>query len=125
MRSSLCRGEKTDGVVVHTVLDIDPDEPANMSVDLAIEWTQAAPQSFRLNDSAPQNMESMLLTRDTSQCAMSPLNELAERNISGMLVTRDTSHLERSLFNDVAQWNIADISLTFDTSHLELSLIHI
>ena len=37
---------------VHTVRDIDPDESVNMSLLLAIELTQAAPQSFWLNDLA-------------------------------------------------------------------------
>ena len=30
----------------HTVSEIDPDEPANMSPLLDFEWTHAAPQSF-------------------------------------------------------------------------------
>ena len=38
------------GEVVHTVRDIDPDEPANMPFLLAFELVQAAPQSYRLND---------------------------------------------------------------------------
>ena len=36
--------------------DIDPDDPVNMSYLLASEWTQAAPQSFCLNDAAWKNM---------------------------------------------------------------------
>ena len=32
-------------VSVHAVVDIDPDEPKNMSSFSAVEWTQAAPQS--------------------------------------------------------------------------------
>ena len=31
---------------VHAVCAIDPDEPGNINSLLAIEWTQAAPQSF-------------------------------------------------------------------------------
>ena len=65
------------GADVHTVRDIDPDEPINVKVLGALEWTQAAPQSFRLNNIAPRNMESMLLTLDTSHFEMSPLNDLA------------------------------------------------
>ena len=42
-------GVGTDG---HAVRGIDPEEPANMLVLLAFEWTQAAPQSFHLNDIA-------------------------------------------------------------------------
>ena len=41
---------------VHTFLDVDPYENANMSVLLACEWTQAAPQSRWLNKSASKNM---------------------------------------------------------------------
>ena len=42
------------GADLHAVRDIDRDEPANinMSVLLAFELTQPAPQSFRLNDAA-------------------------------------------------------------------------
>ena len=39
-------------VDVQTVDDIDPGEPKNMSFLLAFEFTQAAPQSFFLNDVA-------------------------------------------------------------------------
>ena len=46
--SSEDAGENVD--VVHP--DIDPDEPSNMRFFLAFEWTQAAPQSFFLNDFA-------------------------------------------------------------------------
>ena len=44
--------EENVAVAVHTVRDIDPDEPVNMSFLLAFELTQAAPQSFWLNDTA-------------------------------------------------------------------------
>ena len=46
------------GVVadVHTVRDIDPSEPANMSALLAFEWTHSAPQSVCLNDIPSLNM---------------------------------------------------------------------
>ena len=47
----LDRGENTV-VVAHTVWDMDPDEPVNMKVLLAFEWTQAAPRSFHLKDTA-------------------------------------------------------------------------
>ena len=42
------------GVVadVHTVPDIDPGEPVNISIFFAFESTQAAPQSFCLNAAA-------------------------------------------------------------------------
>ena len=41
---------------VHTVPDIDPDDPMNISLWLAFDRTQAAPQSFWLNDTASENM---------------------------------------------------------------------
>ena len=41
---------------VHTVRDIDPDEPSNIWLFRAVEWTQECPQSRRLNDFAPQNI---------------------------------------------------------------------
>ena len=96
-------GENAEAVLVHTVLDIDPDDPANITVLLAFEWTQADPQSFLWNNVAPRNMESMLFTLDTSHVAMSPLNDFASQNILGMSVTLDTSHFDRSLLNDFAQ----------------------
>ena len=37
------------GAEVHSVGDIDPDETTNMSFLLALDRTQAAPQSFCLN----------------------------------------------------------------------------
>ena len=37
-------------VVVQAIRDIDPCEPSNISLLLAIDWTQTAPQSFCLND---------------------------------------------------------------------------
>ena len=63
--------------VVTGIPSIDPDEPANMSNLDAFEWTQAAPQNFRLNDVASENMKSMLSTLDTSHFEMSPLNDVA------------------------------------------------
>ena len=114
-------GENAAVVVVHAVLDIDPNEPSNITVFFAVEWTHAYPQSFRVNNIAPRNMESMLVTLDTSQREMSQLNEIADRNISGILVTLETSHYEMSLLNAFAQCSIPDMSLTFDTSHFEMS----
>ena len=48
--------EEADGAVVHTLFDIDPDEPENMSVLLAVDRTQASPQSVCSNDVAYENM---------------------------------------------------------------------
>ena len=106
---------------VHGVCEIDPDEPANMVVEIALEWTQAGPQSVRLNNFACQNMKSMLETLDTSHFEMSPLNDDAKRNIAGMVRTLDTSHFERSRLNDLAERNIELMSFTLDTSHFEIS----
>ena len=65
------------GVGVHTVSDIDPDEPANIELLLAFEWTQAAPQSFCLNDVACRNMSFILVTFETSHIEMEPLKDVA------------------------------------------------
>ena len=40
------------GADVHTVCDIDPDVPVNARDFVALELTQAAPQSFCLKDDA-------------------------------------------------------------------------
>ena len=50
--SSVDFGEKAERVVVHIARDIDPDDPANMSVFVACELTQVGPQSFFLKDFA-------------------------------------------------------------------------
>ena len=44
------------GTDVHTVRDIDPGEPSNISFLLASDRTQAAPQSSCLNDAACANI---------------------------------------------------------------------
>ena len=46
------RGVGAVGIDGHAVRGIDPDEPAKMFVLLAFEWTQAAPQSFCVNEVA-------------------------------------------------------------------------
>ena len=84
---------------MHTVLDIDPDVVENISALLACEWTQAAPQSVWLNDTALENMLSMLVTLETSHLEMSMLNKFANMNVRLMSVTLDTSHLEMSRLN--------------------------
>ena len=121
-------------------------EIEDMLVLVAWEYTQAAPQSFRLNkvasrnmlsmlvtlvtshlemslskDFASRNMECMLVTLDTSHFEMSPLNDVAPKNMALILATRDTSHSEMSPANDSALKNILDISFTLDTSHFEIS----
>ena len=81
---------------VHTVREIDPNDPTNISFLLAFEWTQAALQSFCVNEAALLNMLSMLVTLDTSHLEMSPLNDDTDQNMPAMSVTLDTSHLEMS-----------------------------
>ena len=49
-------GRENTGVVAHVVEDIDPDERTNMAVLLAFKSTQAALQSFCLNEVAPKNI---------------------------------------------------------------------
>ena len=56
-RSGIGRRDTGELVVcMHTVLDIDPDEPENIAVLFALEYTQAAPQSWCLNNIAWLNM---------------------------------------------------------------------
>ena len=110
---------------MHTDGDIDPDEPSNISFLLAFEWTQAVPQSFRLNDVACQNMLVMSVTLDTSHFEMSPLNAFALRNIAVIVVTLDTSHFEMSPLNDVARQNMLLMSITLETSHFERSSMNV
>ena len=110
---------------VHAVRDIDPDDPVNMSSLLALDWTQAAPQRFRLNDDACKNIESMLTTLDTSHFEMSPLNDAVQRNIAVIEVTLETSHFEMSPLKDCAARNIEDMSITLDTSQFEMPPLNI
>ena len=70
-----------DVVPVHSVRGIDPGEYTNILFFHAVEWTQELPQSFRLNDSAPQNMYFMVLTCDTCHFRMSALNDVASLNM--------------------------------------------
>ena len=56
VRTISSRWRVTSVVAVHTRLDIDPGEPTNISVLLAVESTQAVPQSLCMNNFAPQNM---------------------------------------------------------------------
>ena len=79
--------------------DIDPNEPENMSVLLALELTQAEPQRFCLYDDASKNILSMPVTLDTSHRDISPLNDVARMNMEDMTVTLDTCHLEMSPLN--------------------------
>ena len=90
------------GADVHALRDIDPDDPVNIFVLLAFELTHSIPQSFWLNASALKNIESMLVTLDTSHFERSLLNDDAEWNVQRMSVTLDTSHFERSPLNDLA-----------------------
>ena len=64
----------------HGVFEIEPGDPANMLVDIALESTQV-PWSFCLNDAARPNMESMLATLATSHLERSWSNDFAAKNI--------------------------------------------
>ena len=101
LTSTLDRGENA-GVVVHTLSDIDPEDPLNMTFLCACEWTQANPHSFRLNDVACQNMSFMSVTLDTSHVEMSPLKDFALENMLAILVALDTSHFEMSPLKEFA-----------------------
>ena len=43
-------------VDVQTIRNIDPDELSNMAILLALELTQAGPQSFCVNEIAAENI---------------------------------------------------------------------
>ena len=55
----------------HTISDIIPDDPTNMSLLIAFEWTQEIPQRRCMKDVAPLNMRFMSITLDTSHLEMS------------------------------------------------------
>merc|ERR1712025_700419 len=84
------------GLVVQTVVDIDPGDLSNMSVCVASELTHAAPQSV---------------------CSKA----LAFSNMLDMSRTFDTSHLDRSASKNLVSWNMACMNQTFDTSQLDRS----
>ena len=111
---------------MHSVSDVKSKDPGNTSclVSVALEFSQAAPHSFWLNDTASENMYQKLTTCDTSHFEMSLLNDFAFENISDMDVTFDTSHFERSLLKEVASINTASISVTLDTCHSDMSLLN-
>ena len=117
-RCALDFGEKV--VAVHTVLEIDPGEPSNMAVCVALEWTHADPQRLRLKTVAPKNMPCMSFTFDTSHLERSPLKDAAPLNISRMVFTRDTSHFVTSLSNNCAPENMRLMSVTRDTSQVPI-----
>merc|ERR1719201_2903730 len=114
-------GANTLGVVVVVVHIIFPDEPENMpDLPLAVDLTHA-PQSVWEKDFAPWNMESILVTLDTSHLERSALNDEAPLNMESILVTLDTTHLEMSPLNDAALVNISCMMVTLDTPHFEMS----
>ena len=106
---------------VHTVRGIDPDDSRNMYFLFAFERTQAAPQSVCLNDTAPENIPSILVTLDTAHFEMSQLNDSAFQNMPRIFLTLDTSHFEMSTLNDVASQNMLSMLVTLDTSHFVMS----
>ena len=110
-------------VAVHAARGIDPYELSNIIPLLAFEFTQAVPDSFCLNDVAPQNTKAMFVTLDTPHFEISPLNDVAETNMLDISLTLDTSHFDISPSNDVDPENIKAISVTLDTSHFEMSAL--
>ena len=50
----------------HTVFDMEPGDPVNMSIFDAFELTHAAPHSVCWKDFAKANIHRMSVTRDTS-----------------------------------------------------------
>ena len=63
-------------VVSSVVVQIRPDEPANISSVVAVEVCHS-PQRVCENDDAPKNISFILVTLDTSHLEMSPLNDEA------------------------------------------------
>ena len=77
----------------YTACEIEPDDPWNMRFLLALEFTQAAPQSCWLNEAASRNIRFISVTRDTSHLDISTLN-FENANILFMSTAFDTSHAE-------------------------------
>ena len=100
---------------------MNPEDPAKIPFLLAFEETQKDPQSWWLNEFAPMNIWSMLVTLDTSHLETSQLNDLALANMARMSTTLDTSQFEMSPLNLYAAVNIPSMSWTFNTSHQETS----
>ena len=113
----LAAGVRAD---VHTFRDSDPRDAVNMAFLLAAERTHAVPHNFWLNDIASQNIESMVVTLDTSHFDMSTLNAGAFINMHCMLVTLETSHREMSVLNDDAPRNMPYMLFVRDTSQLPI-----
>ena len=110
-------------MVVVVVVQIRPDEPANIPSLFALEVSHTSLQRVCANDDAPENISSMFVTLDTSHLDISPLNDDAAENICAMSVTLETSHLDRSPLNDDAEANMPHMVFTLDTSHSDMSLL--
>ena len=63
-------------VASSVVVQIRPDEKANISAVVAVEVCHS-PQRVCANDVAPKNISFILVTLDTSHLEMSPLNDEA------------------------------------------------
>ena len=61
----------------HTVFDMEPGDPSNISIFDACELTHAAPHSVCRNEFASANICCISVTRDTSQLDRSWLNKCA------------------------------------------------
>ena len=68
----------------------------NMLRFFAFDFTQEMPHSSRLKAGAPENINVMLVTADTSHFDRSWLKVDAYENMDAMSVTADTSHFDRS-----------------------------
>merc|ERR1719174_636395 len=96
------------GFCIQVTVQIRPGEPSNIHFFIAFE-VYHPPQSVRVNDFAPENMNNMLVTLDTSHLEMSPLNDDANRNMDPIVVTLDTSHFEMSPEKAFAPENMASV----------------
>ena len=72
---SACKFDASDAV--HTVGDIDPDDPSNMDFFFTFDVSQLGVQSVCVNDFAFKNILVMSATLDTSQFEMLTLNDFA------------------------------------------------
>ena len=72
---STFNSDASDGV--HTVGDIDPDDPSNMDFFFTFDVFQLGEHSLWLKDFAFKNILVMSVTLDTSHLEMSILNDFA------------------------------------------------
>ena len=78
-----------------------PPQPSNIRYFFAVDVCHLS-QRVCLNDDARLNIDSMLVTLDTSHFERSALKDVVDKNMPPMSNTLDTSHFERSPLNDGA-----------------------